>query len=226
MYFSTLVVAETFGQSNVSRIVDINADSGNIYHPAYIVYENDAPTRAVLFNYVTDATGASDLAVSLNIDGATLPDTVYVRYFSADSTAEKDNITWAGMNMGSAYNSDGRLYGDEVTEQVTCSEGTCIINVPAPSIALVFFSDSSLTESSVADDATATYGTTVIGTGSATIDPEVIETSNGQEGGVLGSTSKGSSKSAASRRTQLPGTSASALALISFTIFIYLATLI
>lgn len=123
---------------------------------------------------------------------------VSVRYFEAPSVSEQYNITWAGQNMGTSFASDGRLYGDVQTVPITCQDGSCTIPVPAPAIALVFLTDQALSDSTPsAAEATATYATTVVGTGSATIDPAALETSNGQNGKMQGSTSEGSVKSAA-----------------------------
>ncbi|KAG8991414.1 hypothetical protein FRB90_001352, partial [Tulasnella sp. 427] len=53
IYYSTLVIAEAFGKSNVSQVVDLNLASE--YQPGYAIYENGKPTRAVLINFVSDA---------------------------------------------------------------------------------------------------------------------------------------------------------------------------
>ncbi|KAK4683856.1 hypothetical protein P7C73_g6361, partial [Tremellales sp. Uapishka_1] len=196
VYYSALVVAEVFGQSNVSQIVDLAVDEDNIYHPAYAIYENDAPTRLALFNFINDPTGASDLQVSVSLNGSTLAaSTVSVRYFRAPTVSEQYNITWAGQTMGESFASDGRLYGDVETVTITCSNGECVIPVYAPSIAVVFLTDEALTQSTPQPTVTQTYGTTVVGTGSATVNAGVLETSNGQNSpnGELGSTSSGSS---------------------------------
>lgn len=201
VYYSTLVVAEAFGKSNKSQIVDLQVDSDNIYHPSYAIYENGVPSRAVLFNFISDPSGASTYQASLNLNGSTIANSVQVRYLSAPSVAEQYNITWAGQNMGSSYMSDGRLYGNQETITVQCPNGVCSIPVPAPSIALVFLTPESLTESSVAANATSTYATTVLGSGSATVDAQVLETSNGQNGpNGSGGGSTSNSKSGAPSR--------------------------
>ncbi len=152
VYYSTLVVAEAFGKSNKSQIVDLQVDSDNIYHPSYAIYENGVPSRAVLFNFISDPSGASTYQASLNLNGSTIANSVQVRYLSAPSVAEQYNITWAGQNMGSSYMSDGRLYGN-------------------------------------------------LGSGSATVDAQVLETSNGQNGpNGSGGGSTSNSKSGAPSR--------------------------
>lgn len=80
VYYPTIIMAELFGSSNQSRIVDLNADNGNEFHPAYAVYENGVPTRLGLINFVSDASGANDLTVNVDFGGAALPQaTVQVR---------------------------------------------------------------------------------------------------------------------------------------------------
>ncbi|KAK8866161.1 hypothetical protein IAR55_001312 [Kwoniella newhampshirensis] len=198
VYYATLLVAEAFGQSNVSRIVDMtptpDVDANNIYHPAYAVYENDAPSRVVLFNYIDDASGANDLSVTLTLNGSTLgASTVYVRYFQAPTVGEQYDITWANQTMGYSFGSDGRLSGTQATVTITCTDGSCVIPVQAPSVAIVFLSEQALSSSTAAQNAKSVFSTSVIGTGSATVDAQALQTSNGQINGNGGSTSKGSS---------------------------------
>lgn len=69
MYYSTLIMAEILGSSNTSQLLDLNANAGNIFTPAYGVYENGNPTRVALFNYMTDPSGANDYTVSIAIGG-------------------------------------------------------------------------------------------------------------------------------------------------------------
>jgi hypothetical protein len=206
VYYSTLVVAETFGQSNVSQIVDLNVDSGvssGIYRPGYAVYENGAPTRLALFNYVDDPTGASTYQATINLNGTALPSsTISVRYFQAASVAEKDNLTWAGQTLGRSFTSDGRLYGEATTVTIQCDMAaqTCTVPVYAPSMALVFLTPQALTDSTPAQGVTQTYATSLIGEGSATVDPAILATSNGEQGqGGVGGTSSGSSSGASPR---------------------------
>ena len=80
VYYPTIIMAELFGSSNQSRIVDLNADGGNEFHPAYAVYENGVPTRLGLINFVSDPSQANDLTVNIDFGGAALPQpTVQVR---------------------------------------------------------------------------------------------------------------------------------------------------
>lgn len=194
VYYSTLLIAEIFGQSNKSRVADLNIQGENaMFHPAYAVYEDDAPSRVVLFNYVNDPSGASTYTATIPAPGS---NTVHVRYFSAPSISEHSNITWAGQTMGLSYASDGRLHGNVSTTTITCQNSQCQIPVAAPAIAVVYLSDQALTLSSPpVQGGTAAFETTRIGFGSATVDPKVMETSNGQNGpdGQLGRNNKATS---------------------------------
>ena len=69
MYYVALVMAEVMGPSNTSQVLDLNANNGNQYTPAYAIYENGNPVRVALFNYVTDNSGNSALTVSISIGG-------------------------------------------------------------------------------------------------------------------------------------------------------------
>ncbi len=62
-------MAEAMGASNVSQILDLNANDGNIFTPAYAIYENGNPVQVVLFNYITDPLGASTYTASISIGG-------------------------------------------------------------------------------------------------------------------------------------------------------------
>ena len=64
-------MAETIGSSNKSQIVDLNANGGNEFTPAYAVYEGGNPVRVALFNFVTDPTGASDYTATISVGNAT-----------------------------------------------------------------------------------------------------------------------------------------------------------
>jgi hypothetical protein len=80
VYYPTIIMAELFGSSNQSQIVDLGADNNNEYHPAYAVYENGVPTRIALINFVSDASGANDLTVTIDMGGQPFPkQTVDVR---------------------------------------------------------------------------------------------------------------------------------------------------
>ena len=112
------------------------------------------------------------------------------------------------QTFGDAFGSDGRLSGDQDIQTVTCSGGTCKIQVPAPSFALVFLSDQALSESD--NGANMTFPTTSLRTrtvNTATVDPSVLATSNGHGGfrpGVIYSTSKGELESHAASERVLP----------------------
>ncbi|KAB5591972.1 Beta-glucuronidase [Ceratobasidium theobromae] len=205
VYYSTLIVAELFGKSGKSRIMDLNANGGENLTPGYVVYEDGAPTRVLLINYVDDATGAHDVTARIAIGGgetgqaSTTPAQVRVKYFSAPSVSFKGNMTWAGQTLGNHFESDGRLQGQEEVRTITCdtAAGQCVIPLKAPSLALVFLTDTALQNSSPGGDATVSFETSILTRlrHTATVDQAVLATSNGRGGKMgnpLGSTSVGS----------------------------------
>ncbi|KZT21347.1 glycoside hydrolase family 79 protein [Neolentinus lepideus HHB14362 ss-1] len=197
VYYSALVIAEVFGSSNNSQIVDMYANNNNIYTPAYAVYENGSPSKVALFNYITDPSGATTYTANIQIAGGQVPASVKVKYLLAASVADKTNITWAGQTFGDVLSSDGRLLGNENVQTVNCDQtnNQCSVSVPAPGFALVFLSDSAYSDS--APSTTQTFATTAVTKtmNTATIAASLLATSNGHSGAnrVLGSTSKGSS---------------------------------
>jgi Glycosyl hydrolase family 79 C-terminal beta domain len=62
-------MAEVLGASNTSQVLDLNANGGNQFTPAYAIYENGTPVRVALFNYVTDSSGNSAITASISIGG-------------------------------------------------------------------------------------------------------------------------------------------------------------
>ena len=93
-------MAEALGSSNASQILDLLPNNQNIYTPAYAIYDRGNLARVLLFNYVTDPTGASDLTVQLDltgVGGSAGVSTVQVKYLQASSVSQKGNFTWAGQ---------------------------------------------------------------------------------------------------------------------------------
>jgi len=198
-------MTEVLGRSNQSQVIDLGVNGANPSTPGYAIYENGTPMRVALFNYLDDDSGAHDLSVAISIGGgqtgqpAGTPSSVRVKYLLADHVTVKGNFTWAGQNLGANFKSDGRLQGELNVLNVPCdaNTNTCTITVPAPGFALVFLNDKAYTDSTPSGG-TVTFATTAhtrtINT--ATVDLEVLETSNGHSGkdrANLRSTSKGSS---------------------------------
>ncbi|CAL1698442.1 unnamed protein product [Somion occarium] len=207
IFYSVLAVAETLGRTNASKVIDLQANTGDIHTPAYAIYENDKIARLALFNYVSDSTGASDSTVAIAIGGGETgqpngtPASVKVKYLLAPSVSDKQNVTWAGQTLGRWLQSDGRFQGEEQVQTVDCDQGsnTCTVKVPAPGFALVFMSDDAFQQA--APQSTATFETTSVTRtiNTATVDQAVLATSNGQNGKdrqKQGSTSKGSTGAA------------------------------
>ncbi|KAJ9111439.1 hypothetical protein QFC19_001208 [Naganishia cerealis] len=222
VYYSTLAIAETLGPSNASQVVDLSPQNNNIYAPMYAIYENGAPARLALFNYVSDASGGSDYVATISLGGADLPSgNVSVRYLRAPSVTEKYNINWANQTLGASYTSDGRLYREQETVSIQCdmTAKTCSIPVYAPSMALVFLTTGAIQEAVGAEQATATFATTVVNVGSATVDPGALATGNGQMGSsATGATSEGSAKTSEAT-AMLTISSMMAVLLMATTIF-------
>ncbi|KAF9003830.1 hypothetical protein BDZ89DRAFT_967337 [Hymenopellis radicata] len=207
VYYAALVMAEALGASNTSQILDLDANAGNVYTPAYAIYENGDPVRVALFNYITDPTGGSTYTASIAIGGGetgqgnATPATVKVKYLAADSVSQKGNFTWAGQTFGDHFASDGRPMGNEDVQTVTCDQANnvCTITVPAPGFALVFLSDGAQTETDGVASTTFATSTYTKLDNTATVDQSVLETSNGHSGvdaHEFSSTSKGSQSGA------------------------------
>ncbi|KAH9929444.1 uncharacterized protein B0H18DRAFT_1153432 [Fomitopsis serialis] len=196
-FYAVLVMAEALGSTSSSssgnlQVVDLGMNGGNPFTPGYAVYEGGSLARAVFINFMTDASGANDLQVNLQVQEG-VPGSVQVKYLQAPSVSEHFNITWAGQTMGGQFASDGRLQGTQSIQTVTCdtSANKCTITVPAPGLALVSFEPSSSTSYP-----THTFATTAVEATATKVDPSVVATSNGSPGGGshAGSTSRGKSQ--------------------------------
>lgn len=201
MYYASLIVAEAFGPSNNSRIVDLFMNGNNPLTPGYAIYENGNPTKVALINFIDDASGANNYTANISIGGSGAgqpngnPPQVSVKYFTAPSVTTKYNFQWAGQTFGDVLSSNGILQGQQNITTIPCqSDNVCPVPVPAPGFALVFLSQDALQESSPGPDAVTPFSTTVttaIGQNTATINAQVLATSNGYGGAMnqIGSTS-------------------------------------
>jgi len=199
IFYAVLAIAETLGTSGTSQIVDLQANTGNTYTPAYAVYENGECARLALLNFVTDPTGASTYTATFSVGGGSTgetnatPASVQVKYLAAPSVSEKVNVSWAGQTYGATFATDGRLQGDQDVQTVNCdqSANTCAVQVPAPGFALVFLTSTAFSESN--PSTTQTFSTTSLTKtqNTATVPASVLATSNGHSGSTLklGSTS-------------------------------------
>jgi len=97
VYYSAIVLAETFGKSNTSRIVELQANGNSPFTPAYAIYDQGTLSRVALFNYMDDinAPGTADINVSIRVPN-NAPTQVFVKYLASDSVSSQ-NITWAGQ---------------------------------------------------------------------------------------------------------------------------------
>ncbi|KAF4612358.1 hypothetical protein D9613_003768 [Agrocybe pediades] len=208
VYYSAIVLAEAFGKTNTSRIIDLWGNSGSVYTPSYAIYENDVLSKVALFNFIDDrGTGAHHQQVTITIPNAGVPSTVKVKYLLADSITALNNITWAGQTLGNKFEVDGRFRGDLNVTTINCdtAANSCTVPVPSPGFALVFLDNS--TPQIEIGQASQTFATTAHTRvrNTATVDPVVLATSNGHSGmnrAGFGSTSHGS-VSAAQRQTEV-----------------------
>ncbi len=98
-----MLIAEAFGTSGASQVVDLFLNNNDQYTPGYAIYENGNPTRVVLINYLTDPSGAHNYTANIAIGGGTTgqaaatPFSVQVKYLLAPSVTEKWNISWGGQ---------------------------------------------------------------------------------------------------------------------------------
>ncbi|KIM41887.1 glycoside hydrolase family 79 protein [Hebeloma cylindrosporum] len=203
IYYSALVMAEAIGPSNNTQVIDLAANNNNVFSPAYAIYESGNLMRVLLFNYVTDSSGASNLSIDLTLSGGQNPRQVQVKYLQAPSVSQKGNFTWGGQTFGANFESDGRLSGTEDIQTVSCSVNgsgstVCTISVPAPAAALVFLSSSALTETAGSESHTFPTTAETRTHNTVTVDPSLLATSNGHTGmgKRLGSTSVGSANAA------------------------------
>ncbi|PPQ81022.1 hypothetical protein CVT26_002903 [Gymnopilus dilepis] len=210
IYYSALVVAEALGPTNTSRVLDLQANSGNQFSPAYGIWENGALARVVLINFVNDPSGASDTSVSLSLTDAAISEgQVQVKYLLPQPGGQINdiaNFTWAGQTFGGNFASDGRPQGALNVSSAPCANGVCTIRVPAPGAAIVFLNDNGSGGNDALSAGPATTFSTTAYTktrNTATVDPSVLASSNGHSGstfGRLGSTSADATKNGAVER--------------------------
>ena len=80
VYYSAIVLAEAFGKTNTSQIIDLGANGNNQLTPAYAIYEQGALSKVALINYMDDnRTGTNDLQVTIQVSSG-LPQSVQVKY--------------------------------------------------------------------------------------------------------------------------------------------------
>jgi len=194
VFYSAIVLAEAFGKSNTSQIIDLFANGNNQLTPAYAIYENGALSKVALINFMDDnGTGANDLEVTIQLSSGA-PQSVQVKYLSAPSVSDRGNITWAGQTLGADFTVDGRFRGAINVTTINCvNNNECTIPIPAPGFALVFFPSSAPAYISMSQ-ATKTFSTSAYTKtkNTARVGPYALATSNGHSGvdrEQLGSTS-------------------------------------
>ena len=63
-------MAEAMGPSNDTQVLDLAANNGSNYTPAYAFYEGGNPVRLALFNFNSDPSGASTATANVTINNA------------------------------------------------------------------------------------------------------------------------------------------------------------
>ncbi|GJJ14346.1 hypothetical protein Clacol_008610 [Clathrus columnatus] len=204
MYYSALIVAEALGSSGNARVADLRLNGGSDTTPGYVIYEGDVPSRMVLFNYVTDPSGANNYTAQISVDGQAVgkpngtPPQIMARYFTSSSVVDKAPFYYAGQTFGGALESDGTLQGTRDTATINCDteQNLCHVPIPAPGLAVLFLTPEAQ-NMSISNDPEITFTTTATTVAlriTATINPSVLATSNGYGGSnrQVGSTSFGS----------------------------------
>ncbi|CAE6411272.1 unnamed protein product [Rhizoctonia solani] len=185
-FYAMLAISEAIGSSGNAQIADLNLAAGSasaMYTPGYTIVEDGNPAKVALFNFVSDASGASnyDALVTVPLSQAQ----VRIKYLYADSVSAKQNITWANQTLGQTfYTSDGHLQNQLDIVTVSCSNGLCHVPMRAPSFALVYLSDQELNEITPTGSVAEIFPTTVTTRRQEHmfIDPSVLATSNGDGG--------------------------------------------
>jgi hypothetical protein len=122
------------------------------------------------------------------------------------------------QTFGDQFSLDGRPQGTYDVQTVQCDQqaNTCAVKVPAPGFALVFLTESALDEST--PTSVKTFATTAVTKlhNTATVDPQVLATSNGSSAKdrKLGGTSQGKTSGATAGRVG-QAVSVSVLVLVS-----------
>ena len=106
--------------TNTSQIIDLGANANNDLTPAYAIYEQSILSKVALINFMDDSensTATNDLQVTVQVPSGvpqsvqvkyvvlkrslfcccSLVDWSFLRYLSATSVSDRDNITWAGQ---------------------------------------------------------------------------------------------------------------------------------
>ena len=73
-------MAEAFGKTNTSQIIDLFANGNNQLTPAYAIYEKGVLSKVALINFMDDnGTGANFLQVTIQLSSGA-PQSVQVKY--------------------------------------------------------------------------------------------------------------------------------------------------
>ncbi|KAG5636141.1 hypothetical protein H0H81_008997 [Sphagnurus paluster] len=81
VFYFTVIIAEIFGRSNLSQIVDTS--NNGIYPPSYAIYNKGA-----LFNFVDHPSGAHNILGTIAVSAGQVPSQVNDKYFLTDSVRQ------------------------------------------------------------------------------------------------------------------------------------------
>ena len=80
IYYSAIVLAEAFGTTNTSQVIDLKANGKNPLTPAYAIYERNTLSKVVLINFMDDKQkGTNELQVTIQLPNGA-PQSVQVKY--------------------------------------------------------------------------------------------------------------------------------------------------
>lgn len=172
--------------------MDLNANGGKNLTLAYAVYEDGVPSRVLLISHVDDATDVHDVTARITIGGgetgqtSLAPQQVRVTYFKAPRVSFKGTMIWVGEFLGTRFEFNSCLQGQEVVQTIQCDIviNTCAIPLKAPLLAPVFLSDAAVQNSSLDGSASPSVETSMKTNirHSAAVDQAVLATSNKQGG--------------------------------------------
>lgn len=146
-FYAVLAMPEILQANNGSIVVDLNLEgsmTGNSTVAGYAIYDAGSlsASKLVLFNY-----DSSSVEFSLANSVSGQPS---IKYLASSDTNEKRNIAWGGQSFvgvsdGKPVNVTRDTSGFSwlpLSGNLDCT-GNCTIEVPGPSLAVVYLSDSS-----------------------------------------------------------------------------------
>jgi hypothetical protein len=161
-FYALLVAAEVLQSEGGASVVDLDINRSkttNATVAGYAVYDakRSSVSRLVLFNYAN--TSSAQFNIPAALVGNATSKTPVVKYLTASAVTEKKNIAWGGetfLNVtdGKSVPVPAGLDWAVPNKNLDCSKG-CTIDVPGPSLAVVFFTEVAQTQTSTSASASA-----------------------------------------------------------------------